>query len=150
MRSVTPHGIAAIVQTFGDCTDPRFEAENIVQFALPYPLLYDGRTVLKSRCHRKAVENFQFAFEELAMAGLQDECRNYGGIFNQRRTRGGSKPSTHSWGIAIDLEPLRYPLRSTKRMPEQVVAIWRAAGFAYGGDWRSRPDPMHFQLATGY
>jgi hypothetical protein len=150
MLTAPPHGLQEIIEVFGSLDNPRFEQENIVQFALPYPLIYDGKQVLKSRCHKKAVENFQWAFEQLAMAGLQDECREYGGIYASRKVRGVAKPSTHSWGISIDLEPQKYQLGSGKRMPDDVVGIWRAAGFFYGGDFNGRLDPMHFQLCTGY
>jgi len=64
--------------------------------------------------------------------------------------RGGSHPSTHSWGIAIDLEPDRYPLGCKERFPEEVVKVFRNHGFFYGGDFKDRKDPMHFQLVTGY
>jgi hypothetical protein len=32
----------------------------------------------------------------------------------------------------------------------QVVAVFEHFGFLWGGDFRGRPDPMHFQYATGY
>lgn len=62
----------------------------------------------------------------------------------------GSHPSTHAWGIAIDLEAERYPLGSAARMPDDVVAVFHKAGFFYGGDFLARKDPMHFQFCTRY
>lgn len=146
-----PRGLHEIIAAFGDLDDPRFEAENIVQFALPYPLRYDGKVVLKSRCHRRVVEVFQGVLEAISMAGLQHECASYGGIYASRPQRAHPRfPSTHSWGIAIDLEPERYPLGSQKRFPPAVVDIFTSAGFTYGGDFRIRKDPMHFQYCSGY
>ena len=150
MLTHIPHGLAEIVATYGDASAPSFEQLCIVSFDLPYPLLYDGKPVHRSRCHKLLVENFQFAFERIKSAGLEAECKNYGGIFAKRAKRGSSKASTHSWGIAIDLEPYKYPLGSKARMPDAVVGIWKEAGFGYGGDFAKRLDPMHFQCAVSY
>lgn len=146
-----PNGLDEIQHTFGFIDDRDFETTNIVSFDLPYPLLYGEQAVHRSRCHRLVVDNFRQAFLEIAHAGLEDEARHYGGIYNQRAIRGASShPSTHSWGIAIDLEPAKYPLRSDARFPVAIVDIFKRAGFFYGGDFRSRKDPMHFQICTGY
>lgn len=151
MRSKPPHGLDEIIATYGDPFQRGFEAENIVMFDLPYPLRYAGRLVTRARAHRKAVENFVFAFENVRSAGLEAEATNYAGIYAPRTIRGSSKfPSTHTWGIAIDLEAERYPLGSPLRMPDAIIDAFRKAGFFYGGDFKSRKDPMHFQLATGY
>lgn len=150
MLTRTPHGLDEIVSTFGSLDREDFEARYLVAFPLPYPLLFAGKTVVRARCHRALVENFLAAFEAIAASGLEDEARNYGGIYARRNARGLSKPSTHSWGIAIDIEPARYPLGSKNRLPQGVVDAFAAAGFFYGGDFKGRKDPMHFQFATGY
>lgn len=151
MLERTPSGLDEIIFTFGSLDDPQFEVRNIVYFALPYPLYYEDVPVKRARCHRLVVDNFQAAFEDLRAAGLQDQVRNYSGIYAPRAIRGfGSHPSTHSWGIAIDLEAERYPLGSALRMPDDVVAVFHKAGFFYGGDFLARKDPMHFQFCTRY
>jgi hypothetical protein len=151
MLKATPIGRDEIVKVFGSLDDPKFEARNIVSFALPYPLKYEGKPVTKTRCHRLLVDNFVYAFEEIHKAGLAGQFLEFNGIYARRPIRGqASHPSCHSWGIAIDMLASRYPLGSKKRMPESIVNIWRAAGFFYGGDFLSRKDPMHFQFATHY
>jgi hypothetical protein len=36
-------------------------------------------------------------------------------------------------------------------MDAAVVAIFKEAGFTWGGEWQgSKRDPMHFQFCTGY
>lgn len=150
MLTRTPHGLDEIIATFGSLDREDFEARFLVVFPLPYQLLYDGKPVVRARCHRALVENFTRAFEGVAAAGLQDECRNYGGIYARRNARGLSRPSTHSWGIAIDIEPARYPLGSSKRLPQGVIDAFAAAGFFYGGDFKGRKDPMHFQFCENY
>lgn len=151
MLTKTPSGLREIVATFGDLNSPTFEARNIVMFQLPYPLMYDGQRVTRARCHKLVVDNFMSAFNAIKNAGLIAEATNYGGIYNKRSIRGiSSHPSTHSWGIAIDLEPERYPLGSKKRMPQGVIDCFESAGFFYGANFRNRPDPQHFQFCTMY
>ena len=59
--------------------------------------------------------------------------------------------STHSWGCAIDLSPalngmgIAYNPKA-HMIPAQVVAIFSANGWEWGGLWQ-RPDAMHFQAA---
>jgi hypothetical protein len=147
----SPVGLDEIIQTFGNIDDPRFESKYIVPFKLPYPLLYEGTKVTKARCHKLIVDNFLKAFQDIKAAGLQDQLKNYSGIYARRSIRGfGSHPSTHSWGIAIDLEAEKFPLGSTKRFADPIINIFRSAGFFYGGDFQSRKDPMHFQFCEKY
>lgn len=44
----------------------------------------------------------------------------YGGCFNNRPIRGGSRPSLHAWGIAIDMDPERNTLYMSA--PEAVFS----------------------------
>jgi len=64
-----------------------------------------------------------------------------------RAIRGRNAPSNHSWGLAIDIDATQFPLGSRKRLPEWIVKKFREHGFEYGGNWRRRPDPMHFEFA---
>lgn len=150
MLTETPSGLDEIIRTFGEPNDPQFEANNIVLFTLPYTLLFEGQEVKRARCHKLLVENFLKAFQDVKNAGFESQVKNFSGIFNKRPQKGGSRPSTHSWGIAIDLEAEKFPLGSSKRFPDEIVAIFRSAGFSYGGDFQSRKDPMHFQFATNF
>ena len=151
MLTAIPVGLDEILDTFGDPGDPGFEVEYILLLSLPYPLVYNDQPVTRSRCHRLAVEHFQAVFEAIRDAGFEGQVKNYGGIYVNRSIRGRARfPSTHSWGISIDLEPEKYPLGSVARFPDVIVAIFAQFGFFYGGDFKSRRDPMHFQLCRGY
>lgn len=146
-----PNGLDEIIDVFGSLDVPDFEARNIVSFTLPYPLFFEGKKVLRSRCHYMMVEPFVAVFKALKKRNLDGQVQNYGGIYNHRSIIGQqSHPSTHSWGIAIDLEPQLYPLGSGKRFSKDVVDVFADSGFFYGGDFKSRKDPMHFQFCTGY
>ncbi len=76
---------------------------------------------------------------------------SFGGCFAYRPQRTGSKLSTHSWGIAIDLNPATNQQGSDGNMDPKLVEIFRCARFQWGGDWKGKArDPMHFQFCTGY
>jgi len=90
--------------------------------------------------------------------------------FNCRAVTGGSGFSQHSYGHAIDINTIENPyVRGSKVLPPEgsaytdradvrpgmitadgpVVAAFRAAGWKWGGHWRSLKDYQHFS-ATGY
>jgi len=146
-----PDGLDAIKTLFGDPAVPGFEADHIVSFDLPYPLVYGTAMVRKSRCHRLMVPVFQAALSEVKSEGFADRASHYGGIFAQRAIRGNKtgRLSTHSWGIAIDLNPAQNALGTFGRMHPAIIAIMGRHGFLWGGYFKRR-DPMHFQYATGY
>ena len=146
-----PHGLDEIIETFGSLDTPNFSHDAITSFLFPYPLRYEDRMVTHGACHHLAVDHFVHAFTEIQRAGMWREVLQFSGIYARRSIRGhASHPSTHSWGISIDLEAVKYPLGSSNRFPEVIVEIFKTAGFFYGGNFKSRRDPMHFQLCTGY
>lgn len=147
-----PNGLAEIKKVFGDCDASDFEAKNIALFDLPYPMKFGTIEVKRARCHKLLVPVFISIFTEIKEAGLAfPMADDFGGIFNKRPIRGKSKPSCHSWGIAIDLEVASNPMGSGHgKMDPRIVLIFARHGFVWGGNFKSRSDPMHFQYATGY
>ena len=64
--------------------------------------------------------------------------------------------SMHSWGIAVDFDPIRNRLGgddkiaggpSMLRKHPQFIKVFEEAGWTWGGSWKSKDD-MHFQRAT--
>jgi D-alanyl-D-alanine carboxypeptidase-like protein/putative peptidoglycan binding protein len=122
---------------------------------LPFPIPLDPRNPAKVKstfyAHRKLVGLFEAVFQEIARLGLQRQIHSWGGIYNFRPIRGTSKRlSLHAFGAAIDLNSETNQLGKEGDMNDAVVEIFRHFGFLWGGDFRTRPDPMHFQYATGY
>jgi len=66
--------------------------------------------------------------------------------YANRSIRGKRTPSNHSWGLAVDIDATQFPMGSKKRLPQWIVDLWKAHGFDYGGDWKGRADPMHFEF----
>lgn len=70
-----------------------------------------------------------------------------------RNVRGSTdKLSNHSSGTAIDLNATKHPLAKAGTFPAEKVPMIRALakkyGMIWGGDFRSRPDEMHFEIAV--
>ncbi len=158
-----PRGLDEIIAAFGDIyayvgTDGQLEARWQMDFlervSLPFPLRLSwtpSRTILQMTCHRRLTSTFAAAFRGVQAGGLQARIASFGGCFAFRPQRAGSKLSTHSWGIAIDLNPETNPQGSAGNMDAGIVEIFRRAGFEWGGDWPGKArDPMHFQFCTGY
>lgn len=92
--------------------------------------------------------------------------------FNDRAITGGSAPSLHAYGLAIDVNPLQNPYLNradngivtvsppaakpyAKRLPlrpgmvtDEIVKIFAEHGFPiWGGDWHQPIDYQHFQVS---
>lgn len=67
--------------------------------------------------------------------------------FACRAIRGTNTASNHSWGLAVDINSLANPMQSTFQsdIPPNVVRMWEACGFYWGGRYPNRPDAMHFE-----
>jgi hypothetical protein len=158
-----PHGFQAVRDTFGDILkyirddggiDPKWETERMVKAALPFPvpLSWDtGKSVTSIRCHKLIAPLLEEVFRQIAAQGLKRAVKTYGGGYVYRPKRGAVKPSTHSWGIAIDLNPNTNAMGTAGDMDPRLVAVFEGNGFVWGGRWSGRyKDPMHFQYCSGY
>lgn len=123
-----------------------------VPFPEPVPLAWAPlQKVSRIRCHSAAAEAFRSVFRVLyAEDALWLAVKTYGGCYTFRTKRAsGEDLSTHAWGIAIDLNPSTNRMGALGDISPGIVQVFEAHGFTWGGRWRN-PDPMHFQLASGY
>jgi D-alanyl-D-alanine carboxypeptidase len=159
----TPNGIEEIISTFGNIHDyidssgvllPTWNSEFLAVANLPWPLALSWNpdvTVTRITVHKFLVPTFEQVFAQIGAAGLQNKVTKLGGAFSFRQQRTGSKLSTHSWGIAIDLNPETNQQGTVGDIDLGVMTIFQDNGFEWGGTWSpQRRDPMHFQFATGY
>ncbi|MBT8777413.1 M15 family peptidase [Akkermansia muciniphila] len=134
---------------------------SLVTITLPYPLRpsWSPDTELTSiTCHRliaaPLTRIFQRTLEHYGLDRIRElRLDIYGGCFNNRPIRGGSRPSLHAWGIAVDLDPERNTLYMSA--PEAAFsgpeydAFWsiveKEGAFSLGRE--RNYDWMHFQFA---
>jgi len=115
-------------------------------------------TITRFTCHELAVEPFREAMEEILSVygkdGIEELKLDYwGGCFNYRRMRSGSKLSTHAFGISCDWIPQENSLRwdssrASLARPEynDFWKAWENVGATSLGRKRNF-DWMHVQLS---
>lgn len=155
-RSINPHDFPKYkdIKTFyGEPT------QHLKTVKIPYAmrLAWDKKvSVNKITCHKKVADSLtgiledlrdHYGIERLVELGID----LYGGCFNHRKMRGGRKLSTHSWGVAIDLDPARNQLRwnhtraqFAKPSYEFLLAAFAGEGWVSLGEAKDY-DWMHFQ-----
>jgi len=111
-------------------------------------LKYDGKPVKIIRCHAKVADSLRRILVRLAASPHKAVLSEYAGCFNNRAMRGGSLPSLHARGAAVDFDPdhngnhVSWPTAAT--MPLEVMEEFAREGWMPAGAFWSR-DAMHFQ-----
>jgi len=155
---VFPSGLPAIKSVYGDPLPylndkPIWEAMILETRPLrtPLPYAYADAMVTQVRAHKLVVDAIVQCLMTCVDLGVPLEYLRYGGCYCWRAMRGVDplRLSTHAFGIAVDLDPMRNPMGSPGVLPPVVVDTFEGAGFTWGGRWQ-RPDPMHAQAASGY
>lgn len=107
-------------------------------------------------CNRLVLGPLRAAMRELTDRGLgatvhTADFRRQGGCWSPRVVRlgDGGRPSSHAWGIAVDINVDANPLGERPRQDPRLVAVMRAHGFVWGGDFL-RPDGAHFEWVGDY
>lgn len=158
-----PNGLTEILKVYGDIyrylgpdglPTVKWETDHFgfAKLPFPIPLSWDlSKKVTKIYCHKKLVNIFEEVFGMIQSDGLAKHIRTFGGCYAFRRKRGGTALSTHSWGIAIDLNPETNALGSKGDMHSSIVDVFTECNFTWGGEWAGdNKDPMHFQYCSGY
>jgi hypothetical protein len=111
-------------------------------------LKYDGKPVKTVRCHDKVSGSLYRILSAISKGPHKAILAQYAGVFNNRPMRGGSLPSLHARGAAIDLAPdsngnrMSWPVASS--MPLAVMEEFAKEGWLSAGAFWGR-DAMHFQ-----
>ncbi len=111
-------------------------------------ILYEGNPVKTVRVHKKCAESLLRVLSAIAASPHAWVLLEYAGCFNFRPMRGGSRPSKHAWGAAIDLVPARNGLAtawpSFANMPLEVMEMFAAEGWTSAGAFWGK-DAMHHE-----
>ena len=136
---------------------------NQVYLNLPYAmkLSWDEKTkISRFQCHEKVHDVFERIFKNVLSEYGEDKISElrldvFGGCLNVRPMRGGSRPSMHSWGIAIDLDPINNQLKWDKNKASfaknEYEPFWKIVE-SEGGVSLGRLkdyDWMHFEMTKG-
>jgi len=124
---------------------------------IPFRIAWDmTQTVNRFSCHILVQDTFTEMFKEAVTYYGPARYRElgldiFGGCYNNRPMRGGSKPSTHAFGIAVDLWPQKNLLREThvtaRFARPEYIPFWEIVeryGLVSLGRERDF-DWMHFQ-----
>ncbi|GMG82196.1 M15 family metallopeptidase [Paralimibaculum aggregatum] len=152
---------AAMTAVYGPPGQPEGRTPPLVPVECPWELrlAWDLRqTTRRIHAHAGVAESLARVLARVRQDYLAPELRRlrldrYGGCYNPRRMRGGSRWSTHAWGIALDFDPERNRLRwgrDRAALAGPAYDAWWAAWEAEGwvGLGRARNfDWMHVQAA---
>jgi len=129
------------------------DESKLERMQFPIPMFYAGRPVNFTRVHRECVPTLLDILTEIkSLYGsnkrIMRAATTYDGCYNNRAMRGGSTPSLHARGAAIDLDAgnngnrTHWPLVAT--MPIEIMEVFSRHGWLSAGAFWSR-DAMHFE-----
>jgi len=127
---------------------PAGDESRLVMIELPSCMRYEGIPVRRARVNARCAESLSRVLEALAKSPQAEVLGEFAGVFNDRAMRGGSTPSLHARGAAIDLmaesngNRMHWPLAAD--MPFEVMEAFAREGWLSAGAFWGR-DAMHFQ-----
>ncbi|MEK7951720.1 M15 family metallopeptidase [Luteolibacter soli] len=134
---------ASLTRFYGEAGDE----SRLVMIELPGCMRYEGIPVRRARVNGRCAESLSRVLEALALSHAE-VLGEFAGVFNDRAMRGGSTPSLHARGAAIDLMPdsngnrMHWPVAA--EMPFEVMEAFAREGWLSAGAFWGR-DAMHFQ-----
>lgn len=135
--------------------------ENQTRIKLPYPhrLSWDMDKVVTSfSCHEKVHDSLLRVLTKVRDHYGEEQIKAlrldvWGGCLNVRQIRGGTRHSTHSWGIALDYDPVNNQLKWGKEKASFAQPVydawwrfWAEEGWVSLGQLKNY-DWMHIQAA---
>lgn len=129
----------------------------LTTIAVPIVDIQGNQSTMRLVVHQKLAGEIEAVFTEMAAIGFPIKAGTTGG-YVWRSMVSSSSRSHHSYGVVIDLNWNDNPYISGSQtvggsyrpgsnpysVTSEVVQIWKAHGFYWGGDWNSAKDYMHF------
>lgn len=158
-----PRGRTEVYKVFGNpgagTADPKWERENIVKVEIP-------GVPKPVRIHRLVEPYLREAVRRARAVCPDHQIQVLGGhVFRHMRHDPARPLSMHAFGCAVDVNPAMnaahefnaknpapapfgdsWAKRWPAGLPRGFVAAFQSVGFAWGGNWRTFCDPMHFEL----
>jgi hypothetical protein len=137
---------------------PKWRAANEKRIVPPFQMFFAGKKLKSIAVHKKIADAVEAALEEIWEACGKDQTKvdksgasDFAGCFNFR-VIAGSKPqrlSNHAFGCALDLSPKTNGFNAGKgTISNIVVDAFKKQGARWGGDFKKRTDPMHFEFVS--
>lgn len=141
---------------YGDFHGKNWSSENLVRLVPPFQMYYVGKPMKSGiLVHKKIAPALKAAFDEIWEKCGKDQGKvdktgasDFGGCFNIRQIAGSNSYSNHSWACAIDLAPGTNGFNMKGTLPSLVVDAFKRQGAYWGGDYKGRKDPMHFEFVS--
>lgn len=142
---------------YGNFNDANWQSKNLILIQLPYKMYYQGSELKHGiRVHRLIAPAVLAAANEIwEKCGHDQEKVNktgasdFSGCFNIRKIADSNNWSNHSWACAIDLSAKTNGFYKGKgTMDPIVITAFKNQGFFWGGDYKGRTDPMHFEAVS--
>lgn len=145
-----------LIAFYGNPADrgPKGVGAQLVKVTPPFQMFYEGRPLNSLSFHRKAADALMAALTEIWDRYGHDQAEidrlgisKCAGTYNPRKVRGSStKWSNHAFGAAIDINAEENGFNAKSTIPLPVIAAFKRQGARWGGDYRGRKDPMHFEF----
>lgn len=140
---------------YGDFRNSNWEGLNLVSIIPPFQMYYDKHPIKSLRVHKKCATAFLAAFNEIADKCGHDQKKidatgitDYAGCFNIRKISSSNNWSNHSWACAADFSPNTNGFNMKGTLSGIVVTAFKNQGARWGGDYKGRKDPMHFEFVS--
>lgn len=152
-----PHDdMSSKVAFFGDPRKAGFQDKYMVSIIPPFQMYYEKHPLKSISVNRKVASSLLRVFNEILDKCGHDQKKidalgvsAYGGCYNYRPIRGSNNLSNHAFAAAIDLDPENNPLGAKiGKMSPLVVTAFKNEGWLWGGDYKGRKDPMHFEAVS--
>jgi D-alanyl-D-alanine carboxypeptidase-like protein len=144
-----------LIRFYGDPGTGAVGAQ-LIRVTPPFQMFYDGKPIKSVSFHKKAAAALLAALQKVWDYYDQDQDKinelgisNTAGTYNPRKVRGSAtKWSNHAFGAAIDINAEENSMGTKGNMPKPMVAAFKSEGARWGGDYRGRTDPMHFEFCN--
>ena len=150
---VAPSGLTEINKMFGsfECNDTEGgRVEILGDWVERHIVEADLPVVGRHQVHKDVVKPLTAALNLVRDRGLDGLVEQFWCLTPRRKMwKPGRSLSTHSWGIAVDINWHKCPVGSVGTMDSGIYTAFEQCGWEWGGRWRTS-DPMHYQFAKDY